>query len=121
MEDQTPSESIHQSLKQQLRQLRRIKGFVSGSLVKIYRKCGATNCHCAKGGEKHPAYLLTSKVRGKTKAVYVPVDKVEEVRQWTQEYRELKLSIKAISDLHEELIRLHVSQRRKAARTRKRK
>lgn len=119
MEDQTSSESIQQTLKQQLRQLRQIKSFISGSLVKIYRKCGATNCHCAKGGEKHPAYLLTSKVRGKTKAVYVPVDKVEEVRQWTQEYRKLKRSIKAISDLHEKLIRSHVSEKRKAAKPRK--
>jgi hypothetical protein len=115
----TSSKNIRQNLELQLGQLRQVKSFIAGSLVKIYRKCGATNCRCAKGGKKHPAYLLTSKVRGKTKAVYVPVDKVDEVRQWTQEYRKLKRSIKAISDLHEKLIRLHVSEKRKAARPNK--
>ena len=67
---------------------------VAGSLVRINRKCGSLKCHCAQGGEKHPAYLLTSKVKGKTKAIYVPVELVQDVKQWAQEYRKVKKLLK---------------------------
>lgn len=87
--------------------------FIAGSLVKIHRRCGNPNCRCAQAdGEKHPAYLLTSKVNGKTKSVYVPVDMVDEVSQWCRRYRELKEEIQAVSACCEQLIRLHVKEKR---------
>ena len=53
--------------------------FIIGSLTKIHRRCGNPNCRCAgENGRKHPAHLLTTKIKGKTHAIYVPVDMVEE-------------------------------------------
>ncbi len=113
MENKFSSKHIQEQIQNKLTQVGQVNAFITGSLVKIHRKCGAKNCRCAKGGEKHPAFILTSKVRGKTKGVYVPVDKVEQVRQWTQEYRGLKKLIKEISGLSEKLIRIHVTEKRK--------
>ena len=86
--------------------------FIVGSLVKIQRRCGNPNCRCAREGPKHAAYLLTTKVNGKTRAIYVPVDMVEEVRQWGRHYREIKADIKEVSECCEQLIRLHAKEKR---------
>ena len=86
--------------------------FIVGSLVKIQRRCGNPNCRCAREGPKHAAYLLTTKVNGKTRAIYVPVDMLEEVRQWCRHYREIKADIKEVSVCCEQLIRLHAKEKR---------
>lgn len=89
---------------------------VAGSLVAIKRKCGRPGCQCAQGGEPHPAFLLTSKVRGKTKAIYVPVELVEDVKQWVQEHRKIKKLLKEIHGMSEQIIRQHVRVSRVVAR-----
>lgn len=85
--------------------------FTSGSFVRTERKCGSKSCACASGGPKHPCILLTSKVAGKTKAVYIPVDMAEEVEGWVAQHRHVKALLKEIDDLAERLIRLHVPAR----------
>jgi hypothetical protein len=55
---------------------------------------------------------LTTKVNGKTKAIYIPVDMVQEVKQWCQQYRDIKANIKEVSDCCEQLIRLHIKEKR---------
>ena len=86
--------------------------FISGSFVRTSRKCGNPSCRCAHGGEKHPCCLLTSKVKGKTKAVYVPVDMEEEVEQWVKEHKKIKKILKEVDKLSEQIIRQHVSAKR---------
>ena len=71
-------------------------------------------------GPKHPAHLLTTKVNGKTQAIYVPVDMVEEVRQWCRQYRDLKADIKQVSECCEQLIRLHAKEKRTRSGKRRR-
>ena len=39
------------------------------------------------------AYTVTSKVAGKTKSIYVPVDLADEVEQWTKEYKKMQKSV----------------------------
>lgn len=90
--------------------------FMSGTFVRKRRRCGNPACACAKGGEAHPAYAVTSKVAGKTKAVYVPVDMAEEVEQWTREYKRIKKLMKEIDGLAEKVIRLHVPRARAVKR-----
>jgi len=94
--------------------------FIIGSLVKIQRQCGNPNCRCAREGPKHLAHLLTTKVNGKTRALYVPVDMVEEVRQWCRQYRDLKADIKEVSECCEHLIRLHAKEKRTRSGKRRR-
>jgi len=108
----TTSAKLKRKLGRKLAALGKKKPFVIGSFVKIQRKCGNPNCRCAREGPKHPAHLLTTKVNGKTCAIYVPVDMVEEVRQWCRQYRDLKADIKEISEFCEQLIRLHAKEKR---------
>jgi hypothetical protein len=87
---------------------------ISGSLAKIARKCGRENCRCSDDpSARHTAHLLTSKVRGKTKSLYVPVELVDEVDSWVRERKKIKRLLKEIDELGELLIRLHAPSARR--------
>ncbi len=105
---------LRQRIKATINKLADADGCVAGSLVKISRKCGRPNCRCATGGPKHEAYLLSSKVKGKTKSVYVPVNLIEEVQQWVNEHRQIKDLLKQIDRMSEQIIRQHVKASRAA-------
>lgn len=98
-----------------LKKLAEVGPLVTGSLVKIQRKCGNKNCRCAKG-EGHPAHILTMTVKGKTKSVYVPVDLVDEVREWVQNHKRLKTLIRDISNLSLAIIHGYVAAGRGAGK-----
>ena len=102
-----------------LRQLSEAKPFVQGSLYKRTVKCGNPNCRCAKG-KRHESYVLTKKVRGQTKATHVPRDLVEEATAWAQEHKRIKKLMKEISDLNEQILKIHVKASRVAGRNRER-
>lgn len=105
--------SVNRRLRRKLAAMGKQHPFVVGSLTKIHRRCGNANCRCAEEEDcKHPAYLLTTKIKGKTHAIYVPVDMVEEVRGWSRHYRTVKGRIKAVSECCEQLIRLHARDKR---------
>jgi hypothetical protein len=112
MDTKPTSATFKKRLRRKLVTLGKKRPFIIGSLVKIQRRCGNPNCRCAKEGPKHPAHLLTTKVNGKTKAIYVPVDMVQEVRQWCRQYRDLKDEIKEVSDCCQQIIRLHAKEKR---------
>jgi hypothetical protein len=86
-----------------LKQIGSLGPFVEGTLVRIpHKKC------------KHVAHRLTFKVKGKTKAVYVPVDCVEEVIEWTRQYRELKKLTRSVSKMSLAMLHNHVRAKRAA-------
>jgi hypothetical protein len=90
---------------------------IGGSLVRTLRKCGRENCRCAQDPEaRHAAHVLTSKVRRKTKVVYVPVDIVEEVRLWVQERRRIRRLLAEMDALAERLVRSHAGASRAVRR-----
>jgi hypothetical protein len=84
-----------------LRQIAGIRPFIEGTLVKLPRQ----DC-------RHVAHRLTSKVKGKTRAVYVPLDRVKDVEAWTKEYRRLKQLIRAVTEASVGELRNHVRSRR---------
>ena len=84
-----------------LRQIAGIGPFIEGTLVKLPRK----DC-------RHVAHRLTSKVKGRTRAVYVPLDRVKDVETWTKEYKRLKKLIRAVSETAVRELRNHVPSRR---------
>lgn len=95
-----------------LRKLGRLKPFMAGTIVEYRAKCGNPRCRCARG-EKHPLAHLTYKDENqRTVSVYIPVDRREEVAQWVAEYKRLKRIISEISDLQEQILRRHVTERR---------
>jgi hypothetical protein len=93
-----------------VRELASVGPVLQGSLCNVGVTCGNPNCRCARG-EKHRSNILTRKVRGKTKSLYVPVDLVEEATAWVQEHRRVKRLLKEISELSEKIIRAHVKSR----------
>lgn len=95
-----------------LKKLAGIGLFVDGSIAKVKRRCGNKNCRCYLKGEKHESYYLMYKVKGVTKAVYIPVDLEDEVREWNEEYKKLKMIITEITRTNKEIVRRHVGEKR---------
>jgi len=84
-----------------LRQIANIGPFIEGTLVRVPRK----DC-------RHVAHRLTSKVKGKTRAVYVPLERVKDVVAWTKEYKRLKKLIRSVTENSLRELRNHVPSRR---------
>ena len=82
--------------------------FMAGSFVEKRWKCARPDCVCNRTGRKHTAFAVTSKVKGRTKSVYVPVGMADEVKGWVKEYRRIQKALGEISLLAEQLIRLRV-------------
>ena len=94
-----------------LKGLANVGPLLQGSLGCIGVTCGNANCRCAQGN-KHVSHILTKKVGGKTKSVYVPVEMVEEAQTWINEQRRVKKLMKEISDLNEQILKMHVKSKR---------
>jgi len=88
-----------------LKKLAELGPMVRGSLVTARRG-------------NHIAHQLTASVKGKTHTVYVPIDMVEEVRQWTKNHRRLQRILKEISKLNMAIIHRHVPESRGAGKSR---
>jgi len=71
-----------------------------------------------RAGRKASSWHLTYKIKGKTQTVYVPVDMVEEVRQWTEEHRRLKQLIRKETKQSLAIIHRYVVSRRAAGPSR---
>ena len=57
-----------------------------------YRRCGRPNCHC-RDGERHPAYYLFWRQRGRLRKRYLKASEVEDVRDACT-YRRLSVSLR---------------------------
>ena len=91
-----------------LRQIAGIGPFIEGTLVRVPRK----DC-------RHVAHRLTFKVQGKTRAVYVPLDRVKDVETWTKEYKRLKQLIRTVTQASLGELRNHVRSRRASSGARR--
>ena len=73
-----------------LKRLAEVGPFLAASLVCVRHRCGNPRCRCASG-RGHVSWRLTCKdKKQKTVTVYVPVDMIQEVRQWVQNHRRFK-------------------------------
>jgi hypothetical protein len=78
---------------------RRLKtlGFVlAGSLVRF---------------PKHNGLYLTDKVQGKTRTLYIPLDRMKEVSQWNASFREAKKLLTELSEIQRQLLRGEIAQK----------
>jgi len=103
---------LEKKRKRLLKLLHSDRPLIASTLSEIRTKCGKPNCRCASG-EKHLSYLLTRRENGKTKTTYVPVELVDEVRNWIEEYRRLKDSVNEITVIGEEIVKRYVKERKK--------
>ena len=100
--------TVKRQIAAKIRSLGEAGTFMPGSFVEKRWRCAKPECICNRTGRKHTAYAVTSKVRGRTKSVYVPVGMADEVKGWVKEYRRVQKTIKEIGALAEQLIRLDV-------------
>lgn len=111
--------TVKRQIEAKIRSLGEAGIFMSGSFIEKRWTCAKPDCICNRTGKKHTAYAVTSKVKGKTKSIYVPVDQAEEVRQWVQEYKRIQKILKEINALAEQLIRLQAPAALAARRRKK--
>ncbi len=111
---QTSIAMLEKQINTRITKLGQCKQFIVGSLVESKRKCGNKSCQCANGGELHSAHILTKRENGKTKTIYVPVDMLEKVGEWSQEYKKIKELLLEIDQLSEKVIAV-TKERKKAA------
>lgn len=101
---QTSIAMLEKQINARIAKLGQCKQFIVGSLVESKRKCGYKDCQCANGGELHSAHILTKRENGKTKTIYIPVDMVSEVGEWSKQYKKTKELIHEIDQLSEKII-----------------
>jgi hypothetical protein len=70
---------------------------------------------CAVKRGNAVAHQLTVSVKGKTHTVYVPVDRVEEVREWIHNHKMLQKWLVEISKLNMAILHAHVPEKRRDA------
>lgn len=89
-----------------LGQIARLGPFLEGSLSP-FRRPGCTQ----------PGWHLTFKQQGRTRTLYVPMELVAPVKQWTLNYRQLKRLIRQVTRHSRARIHRHVANRRAASRS----
>jgi len=97
---------ITEKINAKLKEIRKRKNMLKGSINKVYTKCGNANCKCARGF-KHEEYRITKKgPNNKTKTVYLPKDNIKKTQKMIENYREAKIFFNEIIELNFELIKL---------------
>jgi len=91
---------------------------IAASLVQVDVRCGRPGCHCAKG-KGHPSWYLSFSRKGKTVTVYVPRDRLEEVREWVREHKRVKRLVREISDLSVALLKNEARVKRERKKRRR--
>lgn len=78
--------------------------FIEGSLSITLRTCASKGCACHRG-KKHPSMGLSWKDPDqKTKSIYIPVERQKRAKQWSSNYKKLKLTIRKLSDVYKQIL-----------------
>jgi hypothetical protein len=100
-----------------LKQLGRCRPLIEGSLAVVHRCCGTASCRChVDDSRRHRQVMLCRKVEGRSYSTHIPKELEQRVREWNDEFKRAKGLLKEISDLSEQIVRGHVTSRRRAAR-----
>ena len=82
-------------------------GILSGSFYRRQTKVGVS---------VYESCVVTRKVAGKTKALYIPKAMEAEVEQWVAECKRVKRTLREIDTLSEALVRMQVPKRQAGQR-----
>ena len=64
-----------------IRSLGSLREMLPGSFVERKRACGRPNCRCADGNNLHSQFQISVLIDGKPKALNIPAELAEKVRQ----------------------------------------
>lgn len=97
---------LRQRRRQVMRQLADTPEILRGSLLERYLTCGKPGCKCARGERHGPVWYLSVTLKaGQTVGMQMPVEQLELVRGWLENYRQLKQSLETICEINWELLR----------------
>lgn len=102
-----------------LKKIAKLGPFIQGSVVQIQRCCGYPRCRCATGGPGHTSTYLTYAKKAKTHTLYIPIDLEEEVKQWSENNRQLKVLIRQMDEVQRRIISRYVKEKRGRAKQKK--
>jgi hypothetical protein len=82
---------------------------MKGTVYTLRRKCSKASCHCTRGA-LHPRIVLTASIRGRTQLWTIPEERIEEVRQKTEQYRRFRKArhsfIKSLEQRQRKMLRI---------------
>src|SRR5437588_12377194 len=64
-----------------IRSLGSLREMLPGSFVERQRACGRPTCHCSDGKRLHAQYQISVLIDGKPKALNIPAELAEKVRE----------------------------------------
>ena len=83
-----------------------------GSVVLMKRPCTYEGCRKCAAGERHPTWVLTLSVKGKTRTVYLGSGRVDAARRMTENYRRLMALVEQAAEVNRVLLTGRVSVRK---------
>lgn len=89
---------LRRMLKARVKKLRNIDTVLGGSLVQM---------------PEHSSRYLTDKKNGKTRTMYIPLDHLEEAKQWNKNWKEAKKLLKEISQIQRALLKEEIQAQRR--------
>jgi len=117
--DRDETERRRRQLRERLRALS-LEPLMRGSLVERLRRCGRTNCACARDpGARHGGTFLTVQLDGRTHAVHVRPEDEESVRHAIAAYHTLWDVINRLTACELGDLRRQGRERRRARQRRK--
>jgi hypothetical protein len=72
---------------------------IRGTVVFVKRSCGQKRCRCQRG-LKHASWYLSQSLKAKTRMTYLPKGSVEKVREYTENYRQIKNGMDQLSSIN---------------------
>ena len=82
-----------------------VEALLRGSLVDQHRRCGKEGCRCTQGQLHGPyTYLATSRVRARSRLLYVPAALVELVRRRVDQTAQVEAVLAEIAAINAELL-----------------
>jgi hypothetical protein len=82
--------SMTDAAKQAWNEATKLWPVAKGTLAEVRKACNRPGCKRCEAGDKHPCWQFTCKVEGKSKAMHVPAEAVEEIRQALENGRRLE-------------------------------
>lgn len=102
--------SLHQRRRRLLDRMPPLYALLRGSLIERYKRCGRSGCKCAQGQGHGPKYYLSISQPGSHPSMdYVPLDSLEKVSQYLDNYRLVREILEEVCSINRELLRRRMS------------
>jgi hypothetical protein len=83
-----------------MRSLGSLREMLPGSFVERKRACGRPNCRCADGNNLHSQFQISVLIDGKPKALNIPADLADKVREKIHMRRRFEAAAASVCDIN---------------------